>query len=73
MPWYLGIYIDAIEWFEITNTKRMNQYADGGPVATKSYVLSGSYIHKMSNNCEGRAYSVTKKEGKNACPFYSLY
>jgi deoxyribodipyrimidine photolyase-like uncharacterized protein len=23
--WYLGIYIDAIEWFEITNTRGMSQ------------------------------------------------
>ena len=28
--WYLGIYIDAIEWVEITNTRGMSQFADGG-------------------------------------------
>jgi deoxyribodipyrimidine photolyase-related protein len=27
--WYLGIYIDAIEWVEITNTRGMSQFADG--------------------------------------------
>lgn len=26
--WYLGIYIDAIEWVEITNTRGMSQFAD---------------------------------------------
>ncbi|WP_031426145.1 cryptochrome/photolyase family protein [Flavimarina sp. Hel_I_48] len=71
--WYLGIYIDAIEWVEITNTRGMSQYADGGLVATKPYVSSGSYIHKMSNYCGDCTYSVTKKDGENACPFNSLY
>ena len=33
--WYLGIYIDAIEWVEITNTRGMSQFADGGIVGTK--------------------------------------
>lgn len=28
--WYLGIYIDAIEWVEITNTRGMSQFADRG-------------------------------------------
>lgn len=71
--WYLGIYIDAIEWVELTNTRGMSQYADGGLVATKPYISSGSYIHKMSNYCEGCIYSVSKKEGEQACPFNSLY
>jgi deoxyribodipyrimidine photolyase-related protein len=31
----LGIYIDAIEWVEITNTRGMSQFADGGIVGTK--------------------------------------
>jgi deoxyribodipyrimidine photolyase-related protein len=26
--WYLGIYIDAIEWVEITNTRGMSQFAE---------------------------------------------
>jgi len=71
--WYLGIYIDAIEWAEITNTRGMSQFADGGIVATKPYVSSGSYINKMSNYCKSCHYSVTKKTGENACPFNSLY
>lgn len=71
--WYLGIYIDAIEWVEITNTRGMSQFADGGLVATKPYVSSGSYINKMSNYCKDCHYSVSKKTGENACPFNSLY
>jgi deoxyribodipyrimidine photolyase-related protein len=47
--WYL--YIDAIEWVEITNTRGMSQFADGGIVGTKPYVSSASYIDKMSHYC----------------------
>ncbi len=71
--WYLGIYIDAIEWVEITNTRGMSQFADGGLVATKPYVSSGNYINKMSNYCKNCHYSVTKKTEEDACPFNSLY
>ncbi|MUP46769.1 cryptochrome/photolyase family protein [Gramella sp. BOM4] len=71
--WYLGIYIDAIEWVEITNTRGMSQFADGGIVATKPYVSSGSYINKMSNYCKNCHYKVNKKTEEDACPFNSLY
>jgi len=71
--WYLGIYIDAIEWVEITNTRGMSQFADGGIIATKPYVSSGSYINKMSNYCKDCHYKVSEKTGENACPFNSLY
>ncbi len=71
--WYLGVYIDAIEWVEITNTRGMSQFADGGIVATKPYVSSGSYINKMSNYCKSCHYKVKAKEGEEACPFNNLY
>jgi len=71
--WYLGIYTDAIEWVQLTNTRGMSQYADGGMVATKPYVSSGSYINKMSNYCKGCYYKVSKKSSEDACPFNSLY
>lgn len=71
--WYLGIYIDAIEWVEITNTRGMSQFADGGIVGTKPYVSSANYIDKMSNYCKNCHYSKTKKTGDGACPFNSLY
>jgi deoxyribodipyrimidine photolyase-related protein len=51
----------------------MSQYADGGIVATKPYISSGSYINKMSNYCKGCSYKVNQKTGENACPFNSLY
>ncbi|MDC6351784.1 cryptochrome/photolyase family protein [Zeaxanthinibacter sp. PT1] len=71
--WYLGIYIDAIEWVELTNTRGMSQFADGGLLATKPYVSSANYINKMGNYCSECTYSHTKKTGENACPFNALY
>jgi deoxyribodipyrimidine photolyase-related protein len=71
--WYLGIYIDAFEWVEITNTRGMSQYADGGIVGTKPYVSSAAYINKMSSYCSGCYYDKNKKIGEKACPFNSLY
>lgn len=71
--WYLGVYIDAIEWVELPNTRGMSQYADGGIIATKPYISSGSYINKMSNYCGSCHYNVKDKLGEKACPFNSLY
>ena len=71
--WYLGIYIDAIEWVEITNTRGMSQFADGGIVGTKPYVSSAAYIDKMSHYCGSCYYKKDQKTGDRACPFNSLY
>ena len=71
--WYLGIYIDAIEWVEITNTRGMSQFADGGIVGTKPYVSSAAYIDKMSHYCSSCFYKKAIKTGEKACPFNSLY
>jgi len=71
--WYLGIYIDALDWVEITNTRGMSQFADGGIVGTKPYVSSATYINKMSSYCTGCYYNKAKKTGDKACPFNSLY
>ncbi|KJG15664.1 cryptochrome/photolyase family protein [Photobacterium angustum] len=71
--WYLGIYIDAIEWVEKPNTLGMALFADAGVVATKPYAASGAYINKMSDYCSSCQYDVKKKTGLNACPFNSLY
>ncbi|GGZ90851.1 cryptochrome/photolyase family protein [Algibacter mikhailovii] len=71
--WYLGIYIDAIEWVQLPNTRGMSQFADGGKIATKPYVSSGSYINKMSTYCKTCTYNKNKKTEADACPFNSLY
>lgn len=71
--WYLGIYIDAIQWVEIVNTRGMSQFADGGIVATKPYISSANYIRKMSDYCDHCHYDHKRKTGDRACPFNSLY
>lgn len=71
--WYLGIYIDAIQWVEMPNTRGMSQFADGGMVATKPYVSSANYIRKMSDYCGSCGYDPKRRHGEDACPFNSLY
>ena len=71
--WYLGIYIDALEWVELPNTRGMSQYADGGKLGSKPYVSSGAYLNKMSNHCASCRYKVNEKTGHDACPFNALY
>lgn len=71
--WYLGIYIDAIEWVELPNTRGMSQFADGGIIATKPYSASGNYINKMSDYCGKCHYKVKEKSGDQACPFNGFY
>jgi deoxyribodipyrimidine photolyase-related protein len=71
--WYLGIYIDAIEWVEMPNTRGMSQFADGGIVGSKAYAASGNYVDKMSDYCKNCRYNVKEKDTDNACPLNSLY
>ncbi|WP_263081314.1 cryptochrome/photolyase family protein [Endozoicomonas sp. Mp262] len=71
--WYLGIYVDAIEWVELPNTRGMSQFADGGLVASKPYAASGNYINKMSDYCSGCYYQVKDKTSAKSCPLNSLY
>ena len=71
--WYLGVYIDAIQWVELPNTRAMSQFADGGRVATKPYISSAKYIHSMSDYCEACEYDWKKRHGDLSCPFNSLY
>ncbi|WP_260261670.1 cryptochrome/photolyase family protein [Vibrio intestinalis] len=71
--WYLGIYIDAIEWVEMPNTRGMALFADGGIVGTKPYAASGAYTQRMSDYCKGCHYNQKLKSEENACPLNSLY
>ena len=71
--WYLGIYIDAIEWVEMPNTRGMSQYADGGIVGTKPYISGANYLSKMGDHCRGCRYDPKQRIGDDACPFNSLY
>jgi deoxyribodipyrimidine photolyase-related protein len=71
--WYLGVYVDAIEWVEMPNTRGMSQFADGGLVASKPYAAGGNYINRMSDYCADCFYDVREKTGDKACPFNSLF
>ena len=71
--WYLGVYVDAVEWAELPNTLGMSQFADGGLMASKPYVASGKYIDRMSNHCKGCRFNPAESTGETACPFTTLY
>lgn len=71
--WYLGIYVDAIEWVEMPNTRGMSQFADGGLVGSKAYAASGNYVNKMSDYCSSCHYDVKDNKGDKACPLNAMY
>jgi len=68
-----GIYIDAIEWVEITNSCGMSQFADCRIIGSKPYVSSTGYINKTSYYCGMCFCKKDKKVGEKPCPFNSLY
>ncbi|NBB79266.1 MAG: cryptochrome/photolyase family protein [Verrucomicrobia bacterium] len=71
--WYLAVYVDAVEWVELPNVLGMSQYGDGGLMASKPYIATGSYINKMSNYCKQCPKNPKKRTGEDACPFTTLY
>lgn len=71
--WFWYGFVDAYDWVTTPNVIGMSTFADGGILASKPYVSSGSYINKMSNYCKSCKYKVKDKLGEDACPFNYLY
>lgn len=71
--WYLGMYVDAVEWVELPNTAGMALFANGGRFTSKPYVASGAYVKRMSNYCGDCTYQPEAKTGATACPMTTLY
>jgi deoxyribodipyrimidine photolyase-related protein len=71
--WFLAAYVDVYDWVMQPNVVGMGLNADGGLVATKPYVASAAYIHRMSDYCGGCRYDRGRRTGPDACPFNTLY
>ena len=71
--WFLSAFVDAYEWVMYPNVFGMGLYADGGLIATKPYIASANYIHKMSDYCRSCVFDRKLRIGENACPFNYLY
>ena len=71
--WFVSLYIDAYAWVMPPNVIGMSLNADDGLTATKPYIASANYIHKMGDLCRSCELDRKQRHGDGACPFNFLY
>jgi deoxyribodipyrimidine photolyase-related protein len=71
--WFWACYVDAYGWVVTPNVIGMGLNADGGQIATKPYIASANYLHKMSDYCAGCRYDPKVRTGDDACPYNFLF
>lgn len=73
VSWFSAAFVDAYDWVMQPNVVGMGLNADGGLTATKPYIASANYIHKMGDYCGACRYDHRARTGDRACPFNTLY
>lgn len=71
--WFWFGYIDAYDWVVEPNVLGMSTYGDGGQMTTKPYVSGASYLHRMSDYCDGCAFTPKRALDAGACPITAMY
>ena len=71
--WFLTVYTDAYEWFELPNVSSMDHFSDADVFAIKSYPANCLPVIRMSTRHNACHKKVAKTNGSDACPFNYLY